>query len=55
MKPFGPNIDKCKHPEILTDPDKAQFKTGDDPCHNFCPCWDSRIGTCWDYGEVNGS
>jgi len=43
----GPNPLKCKHHEILMDPERAEFALGDDPCHNFCPCWDARISTCW--------
>jgi len=47
MIQYGPNPKRCKHPEILMDPEKAEFVTGDDPCHNFCACWDARISTCW--------
>ena len=29
------------------DPERSEFVLHDDPCHNFCPCWDARIQTCW--------
>jgi len=44
---YGPNLNRCKHPEILMDPEKSEMALGDDPCHNFCACWDVRISTCW--------